>query len=286
MRFACIDAEKANFPIEMMCRLLRVSRAGFYAWRRRPESRHAERDRELSKRILTIFDVTRETYGSPRITAELRASGEPVGRKRVARLMRMGGLYARRRTRHVQTTDSNHQEAVAPNLLARRFPVGGRRRVWAADITYLPTAQGWLYLAVVLDLRSRAVIGWAMETKVDTELTACALKMALGRSKAPQLHHSDRGAQYASLDYQALLAEHGITCSMSRKGDCWDNAAVESFFSTLKTECLRNQVFPSRREARAEVFRYIEAFYNRLRRHSSLGYRSPAEYEREVLKAA
>jgi putative transposase len=283
VKFRCVDAEKA-YPVEMMCRLLGVSRAGYYAWRHRRPSRRVERDQALSARIRSVFTESRRTYGSPRVTAELRASGEQVARKRVARLMRMEGLVARRRRRYVRTTDSRHDAPVPSNALDRRFST--ETNAWVADITYLSTFEGWVYLAVVLDLRTRAVVGWSMTQALDEGLALKALRMALDRHKAPQLHHSDRGAQYASLEYETLLAAHGFRRSMSRPGNCWDNAVAESFFSTLKTECTRGRRFVTRQAAKSTVFGYIEGFYNSRRRHSSLGYRSPAEYEREVTRAA
>ncbi|MCU1281317.1 MAG: Mobile element protein [bacterium] len=286
MRFRCIEAEKANYPVGMMCRVLKVSRSGFYAWRQRPESRRRIRDRALTVRIRAVHAQSRRTYGSPRITAELRDAGEAVARKRVARLMREEGLYGRRPRRFVRTTNSAHSSPVAANVLARRFAVGETKRVWVGDITYLATAQGWVYLAVLLDLASRAVVGWAVSDKIDVSVAAAALDMALQRSEPPDLHHTDRGIQYACDAYQRELEKHKIAGSMSRKGNCWDNAVAESFFSTLKTECVEHRVYASLADARAALFDYIESFYNRRRRHSSLGYRSPADYEREILKAA
>jgi putative transposase len=286
VRFRCIAAEKANYPVVMMCRVLEVSKSGFYAWLKRPESRRRIRDRALTVRIRAVYAEHRRKYGSPRITAEIRAGGEAVSRKRVARLMREQGLYGRRRRRFVQTTNSAHAWPVAPNTLARRFAVNEAPRAWVGDITYLATAQGWVYLAVLLDLSCRAVVGWALSDKPDGSLATAALEMAVRRRKPPELHHSDRGTQYACDDYQRALKRHRITCSMSRTGNCWDNAVAESFFSTLKSECVEGQVYASLTEARAAIFEYIECYYNRRRRHSALGYRSPAEYEREVLKAA
>ena len=286
MRFRCIAAEKANYPVRMMCRLLRVSHSGFYAWLKRAESARQIRDRALTVKIRAIHAENRQAYGSPRITAELRDDGEAVGRKRVARLMREQGLYGRRRRRYVCTTNSAHSWPVARNVLARRFTVGDAPPAWVGDITYLATAQGWAYLAVLLDLASRAVVGWAISHKPDASLATAALEMAAQRRKPPELHHSDRGTQYACDEYQAALRRHGIACSMSRVGNCWDNAVAESFFSTLKNECVRDQVYGSLAEARAAIFDYVECFYNRRRRHSSLGYRSPLSYEKEVMKTA
>jgi len=286
VRYAIVRAEKDRFPVEMMCELLDVWPSGYYAWLKRPESRRRQRDRELIAMVQAAFADSRWTYGSPRVTAELRSVGERVSRKRVARLMREQGLVARPRRRSVRTTDSAHHWPVATNQLNRMFAVGTTRSVWAADITYIATAEGWLYLAVVLDLRSRAVVGWAMDETLQTSLALNALQMAIERYGPPSMHHSDRGTQYASDAYQETLSRHGVACSMSRAGNCWDNAVAESFFSTLKTECIAGRVFSTRAEANLALFDYIETFYNRRRRHSSLGYRSPAEYEHEVPRAA
>jgi len=283
VRFAAIDAEKARYDIRMMCRVLAVSPAGYYAWRSRPKSKRAVENEQLTERVKRAFVASRQTYGSPRITHELRAEGIRVGRHRVARLMRQSLLRATLRRRWaVRTTDSRHSQPIAPNLLAREFRVEQPNRVWAGDITYLPTREGWLYLAVVLDLCSRKVVGWSMSANIDGLLTLDALKMAIARRRpaAGLLHHSDRGVQYAAGDYRQVLADNGMRPSMSGKRNCWDNAVVESFFGTLKTELLRGVAFPGRSEARAQVFEYIEVFYNRRRRHSFLDYRSPEEYER------
>jgi putative transposase len=285
VKFAWIEAEKAHFPVDMMCRCLGVSRSGFYAWRHRPESKRRIRDRVLSLRIRAVHAESRRTYGSPRITAELRSDGEAVSRKRVARLMREQGIFVRRRRRYVRTTQSMHDQP-ARNLLARQFAVGQRQSVWVGDVTYIATARGWVYLAVLLDLATRAVVGWSVSEKIDPASAIAALDMALRRRRAPTLHHSDRGLQYASAAYRAALAKHGIGCSMSRRANCWDNAVAESFFATLKRECIGQRMFTDAAETRATIFDYVETFYNRRRRHSSLGYRSPAEFEREVMKAA
>ena len=286
MRFGAIAAEKANYPVELMCDVLEVSRSGFYAWQARRDSPRKQRDRELIALIQAAFSESRWTYGSPRITAEIRGLGERVAKKRVARLMQAMGIQARRRRAFVSTTDSAHHWPVADNTLDRRFTVGGDERIWATDITYIATAEGWLYLAIVLDLASRAIVGWSMDATLETALPLNALRMAVERRGPAKLHHSDRGTQYASDAYQLELQKHGIACSMSRVGNCWDNAVAESFFSTLKTECIAGRVYASHAEAKASVFDYIEVFYNRQRKHSSLGYRSPAEYEREVHRAA
>lgn len=264
-----------------LCRALSVSRGGYYAWRKRAPSARAGRDGELLTQIRDAHATSRRTYGSPRIHAELHARGTRCSRKRVARLMRQAGLSARRPRRAARTTDSRHSLPVAPNLLGRDFSTPAPDRKWVADITYVPTAEGWLYLAVILDLFSRRVVGHACAATLASVLVGEALALACGR-RSPDgglLHHSDRGSQYASGEYQARLAAIGAQASMSRRGDCYDNAVVESFFGTLKTELVHGRRYATRAEARAEIFEYIEVFYNRERRHSALGYVSPAEYE-------
>jgi transposase InsO family protein len=282
VRFAFIHAEKANFPIAFMCRQLEVSRSGYHAWAKRPESTRARQDKTLAKEVASIFEENKHRYGSPRVQREMRARGRCVGRKRVARLMRMQGLAARRRARFVRTTDSNHGHPVAPNLLDRNFSPPEPQSTWAGDITYVWTSAGWVYLAVLLDLFSRKVVGWAVKTSIDTELVLSALNQGLYGRRDVQglLHHTDRGSQYASGDYQGALKARGIACSMSRKGNCWDNAVVESFFATLKKELIYKQSWTNKTELQQALFEYIEVFYNRKRRHSSLGYVSPAEYEK------
>lgn len=269
------------YPVSLMCSALRVSRSGFYAWRRRQPSKRAREDARLAAEIRTVHQQARGTYGSPRVHFELQQRAFQVGRHRVARLMREQGLTARFKRRFRRTTDSKHNDPIAANRLNRQFDVEGPDRVWATDITYLWTDQGWLYLAVVLDLYSRRVVGWSMAEHLRSELVLGALEMALGQ-RAPRdglLHHSDRGCQYASSAYREALSQADIVCSMSRKGDCWDNAVVESFFGTLKSELVHRRRFATRLAARTAVFEYIEVFYNRQRRHSYLGYLSPAEYE-------
>ena len=284
MKFDAIEAEKANYPVALMCRVLEVSRAGYYASRRRPESKRTKANGQLVARIREVYQRSRRTYGSPRVYAELRKSGHEAGRHRVARLMRTEGLVARKKKRFRVTTQSDHSEPVARNVLARNFDVKKANRAWVGDITYLATAEGWLYLAVLVDLYSRAVVGWAMSEDLDVSVALAALRMALERRRpAPGLvHHSDRGVQYASESYRATLAANGLVPSMSRKGNCWDNAPAESFFGTLKVELVGDRVFASRAVARTEVFEYIEAFYNRTRSHSSLQYVSPVEFERKI----
>jgi putative transposase len=285
VKFEFIDAQKAHFPVDFMCEQLGVSRSGYYAWKERPESERDKADRALAEVVTRIHHDSRGTYGSPRVHAELRARGQRVSRKRVARLMNEQGLAARKRRRFVQTTDSRHNQPVASNLLERNFSPGQPNSTWATDITYVGTRQGWLYLAVVLDLFSRKVVGWSMSEHIDRHLVLNALDMALKGRQPPRglLHHSDRGSQYASTDYQQALAARGIQCSMSRKGNCWDNAVVESFFSSLKLELVYTTDFATHEQARLALFEYIEVFYNRQRRHSSLGYVSPVDFELAAL---
>ena len=282
MRFAFVEAEKAWFPVTMMCRVLEVSRAGFYAWRGRPEAVRVIEDRRLAVEVASIHAESRQRYGSPRVHAELRERGKKASRKRVARLMRQQGLRARHKRRFRTTTDSAHEFPVAPNRLKRNFEVDAPNTAWVTDITYIWTQEGWLYLAVILDLFSRRVVGWAMSERITRKLALAALTMALSRRQPPRglIHHSDRGSQYASSEYRRLLAANNIVCSMSRRGDCWDNAVAESFFSTLKLELAYESEWATRAEARPAIFEYLELFYNGERRHSSLGYLSPVAFER------
>jgi len=287
VKFALIDAEKANFPVAFMCSELGVSRSGYYAWRARPPSARESEDIELGARVLDLHLGSERRYGSPRVHKALAAEGLQVSRKRVVRLMREHGLVARKKPRFVATTDSHHQLATAPNVLARRFDQPEMDRVWAGDITYLATAEGWLYLAVIIDLCSRRVVGWATSDSLETKVCLDALRDALqARHPAPGLiHHSDRGTQYASTEYRELLRQHGLVCSMSRRANCWDNACAESFFSTLKTELVRGRVFQTHAQAKLAVFEYIEGFYNRKRLHSSIGYCSPVDFEDRMTAA-
>jgi putative transposase len=288
VRFACIRTEKAFFPVAFMCRQLAVSRSGFYAWCERPEAARTRVDAKLVIEIRSVHDGSRGTYGSPRVHAELRARGRLVGRGRVERLMRVNGIEARRKRRFCRTTDSRHPFPIAENLLARQFEVAGTNEAWVTDITYIPTGEGWLYLAAILDLYSRRVVGWAMSDRITRQLALDALAMAVRvrRPGAGLLHHSDRGSQYASDDYRSALKGRGIVCSMSRKGDCWDNAVAESFFGTLKTELVDRIVYPTRAIAEASVDEYIDVFYNHQRRHSHNDYKSPVEYELKTQIAA
>ncbi len=283
MKFAFIKEHHRSWPVAVMCRVLKVARSGFYAWRRRPPSARSRRDEELLAGIRKVHQANRELYGSPRVHRALLVEGQTVSRNTVARLMRRAKIRAKSGRRFVpRTTDSAHGRPVADNVLARDFGAQAVNHKWLADITYVATDQGWLYLAAVLDCFSRKVVGWAMADHMETDLVADALKLALHhrRPEAQKLlHHSDRGVQYASDDYQHLLARHGIACSMSGRGDCYDNAMMESFWATLKTELVHQRQYATREQAGQSIFEYIEVFYNRKRLHSSLGYVSPESFE-------
>ena len=262
-----------------------VSRSGYYAWRERPLSERKQSNTRLLLHIRAVYQESRRTYGSRRVYHELREQGIVCSRHRIARLMRQDGLRAIQRQRYKQTTRPNPRLPVAPNILNQDFTAHRPNQKWVADFTYIPTAQGWLYLATVMDVFSRQIVGWSMSERQQTALVEDALQMALSR-RCPQtglLHHSDRGSQYASHDYQKLLAKEHIQVSMSRSGNCYDNAMMESFFATLKAECV-HQRYTSRHEARAVIFDYIERWYNRRRRHSSLGYLSPADFEQRFAR--
>ena len=284
MRFAVIDVEKAHFPVAKMCAWSKVSRSGYYAWRGRPESAHSAEDRRLAVLVRAAHERGRKTYGSPRVHAELVDDGERVSRKRVARLMREQDLVARQRRRYKCTTMSDHNQPVAANLLDREFHAAAPNQRWVGDTTELLVGDSGakVYLAVILDLFSRFVVGWAVSAVNDRHLTIKALDAAIRRRcpGAGLLHHSDQGSTYASEDYQEILAHHGVTCSMSRRGNCYDNAPMESWNSTLKSEL--GERFESYAAAKEQVFDYIEVFYNQQRRHSALGYESPAQYERSA----
>ena len=283
MKYAFIEAHRGQHAVATMCRVLGVSSSGYYAWRsrRRFGGKRARADQILLKAIGEVYQVHRGRYGSRRIWIELRTQGQVCSRRRVARLMRENGLEARRRRRYRITTQSKHRRPVAPNVLERDFTAAAPNQKWVADITYIPTAEGWLYLAAVLDLHSRKVVGWAMEPYLRDELVQQALSMALGRRtfSSSLIHHSDRGSQYASAEYQALLAKNHIQVSMSGKGNCFDNAPMESFFSTLKSELIHHVRFQTRAEARRAIFEFIELYYNCQRRHSALGYLTPQAFE-------
>ena len=290
MKFGFISEEKVAFPIAVLCRVLGVSTSGYYASQVRPVSTHARRDEELSARIATLQRASKRRYGSPRVHEDLKADGEHVGRKRVARLMRERRLVARTRRRYRNTTDSKHSFPIAPNLLKRDFTAQGPDESWVTDITFLWTRQGWLYLAVILDVFSRRVVGWATSQSVDRHLALAALDMALAKRCPGRglVHHSDRGSTYASKDYRKALKSRGIRCSMSRKGDCWDNAVAESFFATLKRELEDIDSFDGWVHANLSIGDYIDGFYNSQRRHSALNYNSPIKFElmHSVKKAA
>ena len=283
MKFEFVKKHRATWPVGVMCRVLRVSRSGFYAWSGRLPSPRAKRNQELVEKIRQVHEANRQLYGSPRVHQALLVNGQIVSRNTVAKLMRRARIRAKSGRRFIpRTTDSRHQQPVAHNKLARDFTAEAMDRKWLADITYVPTGEGWLYLAAVLDAFSRKVVGWSMTDHMETELATDALKMAVARRRRRTedlLHHSDRGVQYASDDYQSLLARHGIDCSMSGRGDCYDNAMMESFWATLKTELVHQRRYATREEARQSIFEYIEMFYNRQRLHSSLGYVSPDSFE-------
>jgi putative transposase len=284
MRFRFIDQHQAEFPVTRLCEVLGVSTSGYYAWKKHALSQRALANQKLVLQIKAVYAENYQAYGRPRIHAELVAQGVRCSEKRVARLMRQHGIRAQQvQRRRVQTTDSNHDLPVAPNLLNRQFEADESGQKWVGDITYIPTRQGWLYLAAIMDLYSRRIVGWAMDEKLTSSLVQQALAMAVAGScpQAGLLHHSDRGSQYASQEYQQLLAAHQMVVSMSRRGDCYDNAAMESFFSTLKCERVHYQHYATPEEAKRDLFAYIELFYNRRRRHSALGYLSPAQYEQQ-----
>jgi putative transposase len=288
VRFVFIQAHAGIFHVTTMCRVLEVSKAGYYAWRARPLCERVRADDVLRDRIRQIHQRVKGRYGSPRVHQELRALGVACGKHRVARLMRTAGLQAQRPRRFRVTTKSDHLHATSQNLLARDFAIRTElapQPVWMADITYLPTREGWLYLAIVLDRATRRVVGWALRPRLDQALSLSALRMALTHQQpGGGLHHSDRGLQYACRAYRELLTDAGFTASMSRLGDCWDNAVVESFFATLTKELLIDGIFHTRDDARHAVFEFIEIWYNRQRRHSSLGYRTPVEFEKDLRK--
>lgn len=292
MKFAFIARQRSERPSEtvrLMCRWLNVSKSGFYAALGRNPSKRSLSDQKLKLQIRAVHASSRRRYGAPRVHAELRANGETCGHNHVARLMREEGLKGKKARRFKVTTMSSHNKAVAPNLLARSFDISKRtiNSAWAGDITYLPTREGWLYLAALIDLSSRRVVGWSLASSLEEALTMRALQMALAtreiRDRTEMLHHSDRGSQYASTEYQSVLNSHGIMPSMSRKGDCWDNAVAESFFATLKAELVADAQWESRSQARREVTEYLH-WYNFDRRHSTLGYLAPAEYEMKMLQ--
>mgnify|MGYP000990314418 CR=1 FL=1 len=286
MRYRFIDAEKVNYPIRLMCRVLRVSPSGYYAWRVRKPSRRAIENASLLVSIRAVHAKSKRRYGSPRVCQELGAAGRRVSRKRVARLMRQNGLRAVGKRRFRVTTQSEHKRRIAPNLLAREFRVTRPNRAWVGDITYVPTMEGWLYLAVLIDLYSRRVVGWAISDRITDDLVVDALQMAITRRQPRPglIVHSDRGSQYASAAHLKLLEDHKFRASMSRRGDCWDNAVAESFFATLKRELGIDCWMYPRSSVRRWLIDYIECFYNEERRHSTINYESPAGYERRFTR--
>jgi transposase InsO family protein len=282
VKFAFIRDHRQEYPTDLACDVLEVSRSGYYAWCSRPVSARQQRHQQLAAKVQAVHVESRRIYGSPRVHRALEASGESVSENTVAKLMQEQGLRAKAKRKFVpRTTDSAHSQPIAPNLLDRQFAPSAPDRTWACDITYIPTDEGWLYLAGVIDIGSRRIVGWSMADHLRTDLVADAMEMALARRHPPAglLHHSDRGVQYASDAYQTLLEGRQIAVSMSGSGDCWDNAVMESFWATLKTELVHHEHYATREQARRSIFEYIEVFYNRKRLHSSLGYVSPEAFE-------
>lgn len=284
--YAAIAAHVGVYTVALMCRALGVAPSGYYAWRQRPVPNRTGRDEALTTHVRAAFTASRRRYGSPRVHAELRAAGHRVGRKRVARLMRQAGLHARPRRRFVTTTQSRHPHPVAPNLIKRKFEVTAPNQVWVSDLTYLRTVTGFVYLAVVLDLYSRRVVGWKVSRDLDADVAVEALRRGLAVRPAPAglIYHSDRGVHYACGDYQAALKTAGVRCSMSRKGDCWDNAVAESFFSTVFFELERDARWHDVHDVERDLVEYIDGFYNPKRRHSHNRYQSPVDFERRFLQ--
>lgn len=286
MRYGFIARHRTVWPTRAMCRVMEVSHSGFYEWLGRSPSCWQRENLRLTGRIRESFEASDRTYGSPRVWRDLHEWGEACSENRVARLMQAAGLQARRKRRRSPTdTGVRPEHSIAANMLERQFEADAPNRKWVADFTYLWTAEGWLFVAAVLDLYSRRIVGWSMSASMTAQLVSDALLMALWRRGKPDelLHHSDQGSQYTSEDFQRLLRDHGIVCSMSRRGDCWDNAAMESFFSSLKTERTSRKRYATRDEARADVFDYVERFYNPRRRHSTLGYLSPVQFEQRLM---
>ena len=283
MKYVFIQDHRGAFPVDLMCRSLEVGSSGFYAWLKRPKSPRRRDNLRLLTEIKAVYRISRKTYGSPRIYAELNETGHTCSRYRVARLMRQHGIVSKHKKKFRVTTNSVHSFPIAENLLQRRFIVSRPSQCWVSDITYIPTLEGWLYLAVTLDLFHRKVIGWSMGRWITRQLAIDALNMAIknGCFESGLIHHSDRGVQYTSNEFRALLKTSEIQCSMSCKGDCWDNAVAESFFHTLKVELIKGKTYNTRQEAKTAIFEYIKVFYNRQRRHSYLGYLSPDEYEKK-----
>lgn len=289
MRFAFIDAEKARYPIATLCKMLDVSESGYHAWKKRPPSRRATENARITAHLKAEFKRSRETYGSPRLTDELRDGGIKAGRHRVARLMREAGIRAKKPRRFKKTTDSRHDLPRAPNLVERRFDeiATAPNKLWVSDLTYIWTWQGWVYLCVFLDVFSRKVVGWTLDETMEAHVVTQAAQMAIARRSPPAglIMHSDQGSQYASHVYRELVEEHGFLRSMSRKGDCWDNAVAESFFATIKGDLLDRRSWATRAQVEVAVSEWIEVFYNGHRRHSALGNVSPVNYERLTREA-
>lgn len=282
MKFRFIDQTRQEFPAHRLCKVLDVSQSGYFVWKDRPASRRQREDMVMLAHVRSAYTLSRETYGSPCMTRELQDSGFAIGRRRTARLMHENGLHARQKRRFRRTTDSQHTFPVAPNIIDKDFAATGPNQKWGVDISYVWTREGWLYLAVVIDLFSRRVVGWETSNRLHRELAIKALRKAIvmRRPKPGLIHHSDRGSQYCSIDYQALLRSKGILISMSGKGNCYDNAMVETFFKTLKSELIWRTVYQTRRQAEIAIARYIDGFYNPIRRHSALTYLNPAQFER------
>jgi len=281
VRFQFVEAHREEFEVQVMCEVLDVSRSGYYTWRTRPASQREMADAVYMEQIKQFYDDSQQTYGYERIWHDFQESGIPCGKHRVRRLMRQQGLVAKQTKRYKRTTKANPDHQLAPNLLGGDFEAKSPNTKWCADITYIPTQEGWLYLAVILDLFSRRIVGWAMDKRMKQQLVSTALQMALRQRQPlePLIHHNDRGSQYTSKAFQELLTDNNITPSMSGRGNCYDNAPVESFFATLKTELVNHAVYRTRQDAKTDIFFYIEGFYNRTRRHSSLAFLSPADFE-------
>jgi len=288
MKYQFVAKHEGKYPVSRICTLLDISRSGYYAWKNRKPSQREHLKQALLDHIRRIYKLNRKAYGSPRVYVQLKKEGYSCNQKKVARLMRQDGLRGQRKYRRVITTNSKHSFPVAPNLLNRDFRAEKPNQKWVGDITYIPTAEGWLYLASVLDLFSRKVVGWEMSNQIDADLVEKALRMAFYQRQPDfgLLHHSDRGSQYASHQIRNILASNRVQVSMSRKGDCYDNAVMESFFGTLKNEWVHHQKYQTRSQARTDIFSYIEGFYNTVRLHSTLGYLSPNEFEAKYRKSA
>jgi len=287
VRYTWIRQHQSDYPVQVMCRVLEVGASGYYDWRDRSPSARTQRHQQIAQAAARSYFESHRIYGYRKVHQDLQADGVPCGEDTVRQVLRENGLYSRIRRKFVVTTDSNHSAPIADNILNRDFSAERPNEKWVADITYIATAEGWLYLAAVMDLFSRRIVGWSMSEFIDAALATSALKMAVEQRgpDAGLLHHSDRGVQYASGDYQDILKEGQIVGSMSRKGNCWDNAVMENFFGSLKNEWVRDQVFATRQAAKESLFNYIEVFYNRQRRHASLGYLSPAAYEEQYERA-